>query len=368
LLTERMTGIGKPDQKTWDKVFFAAANVVFLAWLALPAGRPALGGLFARGAVVDVVVALLLLPFFLPYGSARSIGLVRPLEEIAQYAARPASYLATPATNRWLGNLTEPFRGNEAILFPGLVTFVLAVVGIILAWRRPTPAPGSASSPGRPWPITLDVTLAVFTIVTVVNWLFIGGLSVRLGPLRLSQRSFGWPFFGLALALALRRIVQGGPLPIRGLGWLGRLGWPNPPGLYVGLTLVGVIASFGPRLKMGHLRLRPLYAQLYDLIPGFDALRAPGRFGILVTTGLAVLAGFGAAAVARGLRRPGWRAVALGGLGALAAVEAWAVPLPLMSVSPDPGAADRWLAARPRPDAVWLPMAAARDIESLRPA
>jgi protein-S-isoprenylcysteine O-methyltransferase Ste14 len=33
LLTERMTGIGKPDQKTWDKVFYAVANVVFLAWL-----------------------------------------------------------------------------------------------------------------------------------------------------------------------------------------------------------------------------------------------------------------------------------------------------------------------------------------------
>lgn len=33
LLTERMTGIGKPDQKTWDKVFFATANVLFVAWL-----------------------------------------------------------------------------------------------------------------------------------------------------------------------------------------------------------------------------------------------------------------------------------------------------------------------------------------------
>jgi protein-S-isoprenylcysteine O-methyltransferase Ste14 len=33
LLTERMTGIGKPDQKTWDKVFFGVANVFFLAWL-----------------------------------------------------------------------------------------------------------------------------------------------------------------------------------------------------------------------------------------------------------------------------------------------------------------------------------------------
>jgi protein-S-isoprenylcysteine O-methyltransferase Ste14 len=33
LLTERMTGIGKPDQKSWDKLFFAVANVFFLAWL-----------------------------------------------------------------------------------------------------------------------------------------------------------------------------------------------------------------------------------------------------------------------------------------------------------------------------------------------
>ncbi len=35
LLTERMTGVGKPDQKAWDKVFYGLANLVFLAWLAL---------------------------------------------------------------------------------------------------------------------------------------------------------------------------------------------------------------------------------------------------------------------------------------------------------------------------------------------
>jgi len=35
LLTERMTGIGKSDQKPWDKVFFAVANVLFLAWLVI---------------------------------------------------------------------------------------------------------------------------------------------------------------------------------------------------------------------------------------------------------------------------------------------------------------------------------------------
>jgi hypothetical protein len=35
LLTERMTGIGKPDQKRWDKIFYALADVFFLAWLIL---------------------------------------------------------------------------------------------------------------------------------------------------------------------------------------------------------------------------------------------------------------------------------------------------------------------------------------------
>jgi len=33
LLTERMTGVGKADQKTWDKVFYVLANLLFLVWL-----------------------------------------------------------------------------------------------------------------------------------------------------------------------------------------------------------------------------------------------------------------------------------------------------------------------------------------------
>src|SRR5579859_7549578 len=35
LLTERMTGIGKADQKIWDKIFFPLLNVIFLVWLIL---------------------------------------------------------------------------------------------------------------------------------------------------------------------------------------------------------------------------------------------------------------------------------------------------------------------------------------------
>ncbi|HKY29094.1 MAG TPA: isoprenylcysteine carboxylmethyltransferase family protein [Pyrinomonadaceae bacterium] len=35
LLAERLTGIGKPDQKSWDKVFIALVGPVFFAWLVL---------------------------------------------------------------------------------------------------------------------------------------------------------------------------------------------------------------------------------------------------------------------------------------------------------------------------------------------
>jgi protein-S-isoprenylcysteine O-methyltransferase Ste14 len=37
LLAERLTGIGRPDQKTWDKVFLALMGVAFFAWLAVMA-------------------------------------------------------------------------------------------------------------------------------------------------------------------------------------------------------------------------------------------------------------------------------------------------------------------------------------------
>jgi len=37
LLEERLTGIGRSDQKTWDKVFLAITAVVFFGWLGLMA-------------------------------------------------------------------------------------------------------------------------------------------------------------------------------------------------------------------------------------------------------------------------------------------------------------------------------------------
>ncbi len=254
----------------------AIAGAVFLAWVALPAGRPALGRLVARGAIVGGLTVLVLLPFFLPYRAIRGeVGLRRDHREIALYSAEPRSYLAVPAANRWLGTATTPFRTFEGALFPGLVALSLGLVGAILAWRRPETAAAPGTSDPRRWSGVVDLILAAVLLWTAANWLLVGGVFVRLGSFRLSQRQFGWPVLGLVIALALRRIADGGPRPIRGLGWLRRLGWPNAAGFYVGLTVVGVLASFGPRLALGPEWTSP--AALRAAVPAGPRLRrAPG--------------------------------------------------------------------------------------------
>jgi hypothetical protein len=343
----------------------AVAMAVFAFWAAAPAARPPLGRLTARGVLAGATVLLLLLPTALPYAFVREdVGLVRDLAEVSRYAARPESYLAAPAGNRWLGELTAGFRRPEGILFPGVVTLALAVPAAVLAGRRRPNPPAR----GR-WPRALDLALVAFGGLTTANWLLLGGFVLRVGPVRLSQRHFAVPFAVLALTLAARRLVHGRAQPLYGLGWLRRLGWPNAAGYYVVLTVVAAIASLGPSLPLGEGRVaEPLYRRLYDLVPGFDALRVPGRFGVLVTTGLVVLAGLGAAALARRIAGARSRAAVLAGLAALGALEAWAVPLRLVEV-PAASPADQWLAAQPGRDAVAvLPMygASGAHFESLR--
>jgi hypothetical protein len=72
-------------------------------------------------------------------------------------------------------------------------------------------------------------------------------------------------------------------------------------GFYAALTMLAAWASLGPA--------GGLYSLLYDTIPLFSLLRAPARLGVIVTLTLAVLAGFGTAAIQRrtsGRTRRAW--------------------------------------------------------------
>jgi len=132
------------------------------------------------------------------------------------------------------------------------------------------------------------------------------------------------------------------------------------------LLLAAFILSLGPRLYLAPGHPAPLdislpYAWLYAFVPGFKALRAPARFDVLVTLSLALLAGYGVAALERAVRHPG---VARGGLGALLTtlvlLELWVWPA--AQVEPVPVGAGvppvvHWLAEQPPGSILELPMA-----------
>jgi hypothetical protein len=73
--------------------------------------------------------------------------------------------------------------------------------------------------------------------------------------------------------------------------------------MYGGFVLFAFWASFGPAAG--------LYSVLYALVPLFDLLRAPARFGLVVVFGLAVLAGPAASRLLARSRRPNMVAAAL---------------------------------------------------------
>jgi hypothetical protein len=118
------------------------------------------------------------------------------------------------------------------------------------------------------------------------------------------------------------------------------------------IAIVGVALSFGPD------GIRPLYAFLQQWVFGFQAIRAPARFAVLVAFGLAVLAAIGTRellriAVARNL--PPMRVFAA--IVLLVLIEFVNRPLALVDAPPRSTPADRWLSQAREPGAVlYLPL------------
>jgi hypothetical protein len=81
-----------------------------------------------------------------------------------------------------------------------------------------------------------------------------------------------------------------GAMLLAGCGVLIARGWRSPRVWMLGaIGATGIALSFGPAM--------PGYAFLYRWMPLLQGLRAPARFGFLALTAIAVLAGFGVAAL-----------------------------------------------------------------------
>ena len=131
------------------------------------------------------------------------------------------------------------------------------------------------------------------------------------------------------------------------------------------LAMVAV-GALGFTLSLGPDGIGPLYSTLHRFVFGFQAVRAPARFGVLVMFALATLAAVGWRELGRGAHDPHRFRLpppVLAGAIVVATVEFLNVPIPLVEAPRQQTEIGQWLRREPAPGpVVYLPIGL--DIES----
>jgi hypothetical protein len=301
-------------------------------------------------ALAGVITAAVTWPFVQPYRELRALEFPkRPLQEVAAFSADVRGYL-TAHQAQWIwGHRLRAYPRPEGELFPGVAVLLLATCAVaveaLARWRaaRDLRARGWRRAVER----GLVLTVASATLVLLAV-LLTGGISTRVWgvPLRAS---------GVTGVLLRTSVVVLLLLAVSGRARMAFAGWLRTETAWLALVLVGAaVLSCGPTLRSGgRALLDPApYAWLYDVVPGFDGLRVPARFGMLVALCLSVLAGIGLHRLTSGTRRAGaWLAIA----GFLMLAEGGAAPIPLSAGEPPDmyAAPSRELYVEGRPPAVY---------------
>ena len=267
------------------------------------------------GAAVAIVLAATA-PFLLPYLELRQLGFsARSLTETTRFSADVYGYFSADP-NLWLwGPIAHAWPKSEGLLFPGLTIVALALVGlaqtdVARAFQARVGGPTRAA-------LHLGVQLAGLALLAVILALLLG-FSIRLPGIKITSLSRVLMVCGIAgaIVLAVSRDARD----------RARARLSSPAGIFAAITLFAIVMSFGPEI---HARGRlvsdtNLYGAFYRFVPGFDGVRVPARYGMIVTLGLAALAALGVAAIDR-RRQARVSAIA----GALILLEALAIPIPI---------------------------------------
>jgi len=291
-------------------LFFSPIVVGYIAWetatRSLWTNRRVVAALAAACAVVFVVTGLVMLPYF----ELRRLGFSpRSLEETTRFSADVYAYLTADPNLRLWGTLVQAWPWPEGALFQGFAIVVLAAAGVAQPFR----AAIAGLPPSR------RVTLIGFLLSLALLIVLLLGYTIRFPLLKIT--SFPRALFVVAalwstvmiISATTRRAVR---------EWLA-----TPAGFFTLAAVFAIVMSWGPSI---HARGRPiaaanLYTLFYNSVPGFDGVRAPARFGMVVAFSLAVLGGLGVAVLERRRNALLTAAVAT----ALVFLEGIAVPIPI---------------------------------------
>jgi hypothetical protein len=309
-------------------LFFTPIVILYIAWeltrRRLWSDRQTL---IRTGLAIAMVLAATA-PFLVPYVELRRLGFgPRSLFEIRRFSADVYAYFTADPNLRLWGSIAQAWPKSEGLLFPGLTIVALAVLGVMRpsgdpALREPQGGPElrrrAAEARHHPFGALGLMTGAMAAVIIAL----LLGFSIRLPGIKITSLSRVLLICAAGVAIALAVSRESREAARR---WL-----LSYAGIFSAITLFAFVMSLGPDIHAKGRVVAPanLYALFIDLVPGFDGVRVPARYAMIVTLGLAALAGLGVMAVDR---RHRGRASAVAG--ALVLLEAFAVPIPINQTS-----------------------------------
>ena len=264
-------------------LFFSPVVVVYIAWELTTRGLWTDRRALIRAAAACAVVFIATAPFVLPYLELRRLGFSpRSLTETKRFSADVYAYFTADPSLWFWGPRANVWPKAEGLLFPGLTIVVLAACGA--AGRR-------AGARSAPEALRHSALHRILTAIVIGCWLavlllLLGG-SIRLPVLKITELPRAMVVAAAASA-ALLAASAAARASFR--QWLA-----SPAGIFSIITVFAAAMSLGPeiRAKGRVVADTSLYTMFYDFVPGFDGVRVPARYGMIVTLGLAALAAVG---------------------------------------------------------------------------
>ena len=288
-------------------------------------------------AAASIGCAVVLWPFVSAYMQVRRVEAVgtRSAGEIGMYSADTQAFATAPAGSWLWGERMRARPAAEGQGFPGMTGLVFGAIALIAVASRRVRAIDWRAMSG--WRIAFIAAAAIVFAwqARIVLVIFAQGQIVyqTASSLEISQ-NIKLPLVSAATALIA---LMGLAVPRSGTSSSATATEDKSSAVFFFVCAsVSAFFALGPVIRAGSHVIGPgPYALLLNYVPGFDGLRVPSRFFMLVSLFLSVLAGIGVSALlSLRWRWIGRAAVVLACAGALA--DGLTVPFPIASVQFSP--------------------------------
>lgn len=297
--------------------YYSVLVVLWIAWFARTPPRKA-----AAIVMAWVAAGVIALPVLLRYRSIQhTLNLRRGIGEMEVFSADVSALLA--GSDRllvWGGRLLDPLPEGE--LFLGFTALALVTIAAVRAARGRL---------GRLTFALLAAALVVGLLVFAVR--SAGGLAIDVGPVHVTMQRVYKPFSVAVWLTALAAMTS--------VRFRDAFRARSTFAFYVVAAVVLVVLAFGPTPRIfGHrFWYQAPYRWLLSIVPGFDGVRVPARFGALAMLCVAAAAGLAydrlRAFTWTGTRRTAVFALVIAGIGLDSAGRVPAVAVPEAAAWPE---------------------------------